>query len=208
MELVSTIRKLATTAKLPDINRRIADRVRELRTDQALTLELLAAQSGVSRSMLSLIERGESSPTAVVLEKVAMALGVPLASLFESPSDPVDPISRGGDRTSWRDPETGYLRRNISPTNFPSPIKIVEVVLPARARIAYESEARESNLAQQIWVRRGEIEVTTGGVTHRLKPDDCLAMRLNAPVSFRNRLPSEARYIVVIAYERSRAMRA
>jgi transcriptional regulator with XRE-family HTH domain len=181
--------------------------VHELRTEQELTLEALAAQCGVSRSMLSLIERGESSPTAVILEKIATGLDVSLASLFDNPAAPVDPLSRPGDRMSWRDPESGYIRRNISPANFPSPIKIVEVVLPAKAKIAYESGFRESNLAQQVWVLQGGIEVAVGGVTHRLNQDDCLAMHLNAPVSFQNRSQKVARYVVVIASERSRAVR-
>ena len=55
----------------PGINDRIAARVRELRNRQGLSLEALADASGVSRSMISLVERGESSPTAVVLEKLA-----------------------------------------------------------------------------------------------------------------------------------------
>jgi len=189
------------------INARIASRVRGLRDEQALTLDALAEHCGVSRSMLSLIERAECSPTAVILERVATGLGVPLASLFDNPADPVDPMSRGEDRLSWRDPESGYLRRNISPANFPSPIKIVDVVLPAKARIAYESSSPESNLAQQVWVRQGELEVSVGRVTHRLKLDDCLAMQLNAPIAFHNRSQKLARYVVVIANERSRATR-
>src|SRR5262249_58931494 len=59
-----------------EVNRRIADRVRELRAAHGLSLDALAGRSGVSRSMISLIERGESSPTAVVLEKLAAGLGV------------------------------------------------------------------------------------------------------------------------------------
>ncbi|MFL6697727.1 MAG: helix-turn-helix domain-containing protein, partial [Vitreoscilla sp.] len=56
----------------PDsLNARIAQRVRDLRASSGLSLEALAAQSGISRSMISLIERGESSPTAVLLEKLA-----------------------------------------------------------------------------------------------------------------------------------------
>jgi len=204
VENMSTIGNLGGAARRPNINRRIAVRVHELRTQQGLSLEALAVQCGVSRSMLSLIERGESSPTAVVLEKVAAGLGVPLASLFDNSADPIDPMSRGEDRISWRDPESGYIRRNISPTNFPSPIKIVEVVLPAKARIAYESSSGESNLAQQIWVRQGSIAVTISDVTHRLEQDDCLAMRLDAPVSFHNRSHNAARYVVVIACERPR----
>ena len=66
-------------ARKPDINTRIAARVRELRTGEDLSLDALAERCDVSRSMLSLIERGESSPTAVVLEKIATGLGVTLA---------------------------------------------------------------------------------------------------------------------------------
>jgi hypothetical protein len=157
--------------------------------------------------MLSLIERGESSPTAVVLEKVATGLGVPLATLFEDSSAAVSPISRRADRTPWRDPQSGYVRRNISPPNYPSPIQIVEVMLPAGARVAYETGAREPNIHQQVWVREGNVEITAGEVTHALAEDDCLAMQLDAPVTFRNRTRKPARYVVVIASERSRVAR-
>ena len=191
----------------PDINARIARRVRALRTEQSLSLDVLAARCDVSRSMLSLIERGEASPTAVVLEKVATGLGVPLASLFDDADAPPDPVSRARDRTTWRDPESGYVRRNISPPGFPSPIQIVEVTLPAGARVAYETGPRDVAIHQQIWVREGSLELTVGKVTHRLAEDDCLAMRLEESVVFRNRTRKPTRYIVVVATERPRAWR-
>jgi transcriptional regulator with XRE-family HTH domain len=189
----------------PAINARIAGRVRALRTERGLTLDALAARCAVSRSMLSLVERGESSPTAVVLEKIAAGLGVPLATLFDDAGAPASPLSRREDRTPWRDPQSGYVRRNISPGNFPSPIQIVEVVLPAGARVAYETGARDVGIHQQIWVLEGAVEVTLGRVTHRLVQDDCLAMRLDQPTAFRNRTRRPARYVVVIATERARA---
>jgi transcriptional regulator with XRE-family HTH domain len=172
-----------------------------------MTLDALAAKSEVSRSMLSLVERGESSPTAVVLEKIATGLGVPLASLFGDSSAPPSPVSRRADRSSWRDPESGYIRRNISPANFPSPVQIVEVKLPAGARVAYETGARDVTIHQQIWVQEGRIEVTVGRVTYRLSEDDCFAMQLNEPTAFHNRTRRPARYIVVVATERSRGSR-
>src|SRR5262245_21008912 len=67
------------------VNQRIAERVRELRARHGFSLDALAVRSGVSRSMISLIERAESSPTAVVLDKLAAALGVTLPSLFDAP---------------------------------------------------------------------------------------------------------------------------
>jgi transcriptional regulator with XRE-family HTH domain len=190
-----------------DINSRIATRVRELRAELGLSLDALASKSEVSRSMLSLIERGESSPTAVVLEKVATGLGVALASLFEDSAASPSPVSRKEDRVSWKDPETGYVRRNISPANFLSPIQIVDVMLPAGARVAYESGARDANIHQQIWVQEGSIEVTLGKVTHKLNEDDCFAMQLDDQMVFRNRTRKPARYIVVVANERPRGGR-
>ena len=191
----------------PDINRRIASRVRTLRAEQELTLDALAAKSDVSRSMLSLVERGESSPTAVVLDKIASGLGVSLATLFDDAGGPVSPVSRPADRTPWRDPQSGYVRRNISPANFPSPIRIVEVVLPAGARVAYENSARDANIHQQVWVQEGTVDVTLGRVTHRLAEGDCLAMQLIEPSAFRNRTRRPARYVVVITSDRARVPR-
>ncbi|HEV7985362.1 MAG TPA: XRE family transcriptional regulator [Steroidobacteraceae bacterium] len=195
----------ATVTATDDINARIARRVRARRVELALSLDALAAASNVSRSMISLIERGESSPTALVLDKIATGLGLPLAALFEDPAAPANPVSRHADRTSWRDPATGYVRRAISPTNFPSPIQIVEVQLPAGARVAYETSARAVEIHQQIWVRQGTLELTYGNITHRLAQDDCLAMRLDAPTTFRNRTRKPACYVVVVTTERASA---
>jgi hypothetical protein len=135
-------------------------------------------------------------------------LGVSLAALFDDPSAPADPVARRQDHSSWRDPETGYIRRNISPENYPSPIKIVEVILPAKARIAYGSGSQDLPRAQQVWMQEGTADVTVGSVAYRLKQDDCLAMLLNAPIIFHNRSQQPARYIVVTGNERLRAARA
>lgn len=186
------------------INARISRRVRALRSELGMTLDSLAARSSVSRSMLSLVERGESSPTAVVLEKIATGLNVPLATLFEDSSAPPSPVARREERQPWRDPESGYVRRNISPPTYGSPIQIVDVVLPAGARVAYETGARDARIHQQIWVLEGSIEVSVGDATHRLSDDDCLAMQLDKPVSFRNRTRKAARYAVVLSSDRAR----
>ncbi len=187
-----------------DINARIAQRVRGLRAERELSLDALASRCEVSRSMLSLIERGESSPTAVVLEKIATGLGVSLASLFDDASTSIDPVSRAAQRTRWRDPQSGYWRCNISPPNYPSPIQIVEVEMPAGAQVAYETGARETDVHQQIWVREGRIDVTVGRDRHELAEGDCLAMQLDRPIAFHNRGRRIARYVVVLASDRLR----
>jgi transcriptional regulator with XRE-family HTH domain len=182
-----------------DVNQRIAARVRSLRTARGLSLEALASRSAVSRSMISRVERGEASATAVLLEKIATGLGCTLASLFDEGGANGSPVSRGADRSTWQDPESGYRRRNISPANISSPLRIVDVHFPAGATVAFETSSRANDIAQQIWLLSGAIEVTVGAVTHHLQADDCLAMSLDAPVTFRNRTRKEAHYIVVIA---------
>lgn len=189
-----------------DIHARLARRVKELRSQAGLSLETLATRSDVSRSMLSLVERGEASPTAVVLEKIAAGLGVSLASLFAAtePDAEAQPLSRAADRTPWKDPQSGYVRCNVSPPGFPSPIEIVEVTLPAGAHVAYESGPRAAGLHQQVWVRGGVLELTVHGATHRLAEGDCFAMRLDGPTAFRNPSRRATHYVVVIASERWR----
>jgi transcriptional regulator with XRE-family HTH domain len=186
-------------SSLPDINARIAGRVRDLRDAAGVSLETLAANCGVSRSMLSLVERGETSPTAVVLAKIAKGLGVTLASLFDDTAAAPSPLSSARDRVRWKDPQSGYTRRNISPANYPSRIQIVEIEFPAGARVAYENGGPMAAFSQQIWVQEGTLEVTVGSVTHALAKDDCFAMQLDAPVTFHNRTRKRARYLVVVS---------
>jgi transcriptional regulator with XRE-family HTH domain len=187
------------------LNERIAGRVRELRAARGFSLDTLAAKSGVSRSMISLIERGESSPTAVVLEKLSASLGVLLASLFEAPSTvaqpPSGPVARRGDQPEWQDPESGYVRRNVSPPGVPQPMRIVEVHFPPRGRVAFENSMRDARVHQQVWVLEGAIDVTLGAERHRLREGDCLAMLLDRPTMFHNPTRKPARYAVVIASE-------
>ncbi len=186
-----------------DLNQRIAERVRELRAAKGLSLDALAARSGVSRSMISLIERGESSPTAVVLERLATGLGVMLASLFDAqvPQAPANPVARRGDQPQWQDPASGYLRRNVSPPGVPQPMQIVEVHFPPDGRVAFETGARDARVHQQVWVLEGAIDITLGDARHALREGDCLAMRLDCPTMFHNPTRKPARYAVVIATE-------
>jgi transcriptional regulator with XRE-family HTH domain len=188
-----------------DLNQHIARRVRGLRTTARLSLEALARTSGVSRSMISLIERGESSPTAVVLERLAAGLGVPLASLFDTPADgrprARSPVARRDDQPRWRDPGSGYLRRNVSPPAVPHPMRIVEVLFPPGGRVAFDTAGRGPPVFQQVWVLEGAIDVTVGDERHRLRAGDCLAMQLDRPTMFHNPTRKRTRYAVVLAAE-------
>lgn len=182
-----------------DINTLIARRVRELRDQQKLSLDALARRSGVSRSNISLIERAESSPTAAVLDKLAVGLGVSLASLFEERAAhvPPSPLSRLADQQIWTDPESGYQRRNVSP-NLPAPIQLVDVFFPAGQRVSYDSYHRDVDIHQQVWILEGEMELTVGDQSWHLQAGDCLSMQLDQAISYYNPGKQAARYMVAL----------
>src|SRR5215813_13385328 len=191
-------RQATRVSRVTDINQRIASRVRDLRAAEGLSLEALARLSGVSRSMISLIERGESSATAVVLERLAASLGVSLAALFENTQAPASPVARRSAQPAWRDPASGYLRRNLSPDGFAALLQLVEIEFPPGARVAYESAPREVPLHQQVWVLDGSIELSLGSEHFRLDAGDCFAMQLDRPTAYGNPGRKPARYLVAI----------
>ena len=192
------MKEVASTTPQPDINQRIADRISALRTERAMSLDALAKKSDVSRSMISLIERGETSPTAVVLDKLAFGLGVTLASLFEAPHAGASPLVRRAEQLQWTDPQSGYTRRNISPPHFRSPLQIVQIDFPAGASVTYEAGLREVGVHQQVWVLEGCMEFLFDGQHHRLQAGDCLAMQENQRIVFQNTSKLPARYVVVV----------
>jgi transcriptional regulator with XRE-family HTH domain len=181
-----------------DLTARLAGRLRQLRKDRGESLEALASRSGVSRSAISMIERAACSPTAVVLDKLATALAVPLGALFEPAEvERTDPVSRRADQRPWTDPGSGYMRRSVSPSHWPSTIRIVEVEFPPDAAVAYETAEREPQIEQQVWVLEGELDVIVGDDHHRLEVGDCLAMQLDRPITFSNASDTVTRYVVV-----------
>ncbi|MBE2171604.1 helix-turn-helix transcriptional regulator [Acinetobacter oleivorans] len=186
---------------MEDINIRIAQQVRELRLARGYTLDILATRCQVSRSAISLIERGEASPTAVVLEKLANGLGVPLTQLFDIPQNnqSPQPLIRRTQQSEWKDPETGYIRRQVSPPNWKSPFQIVEIEFPPQSRITYEISETSKVVQQQLWVVEGEIDIQLGDSSYALSTGDCLAMQLNQPVIYSNNSSQVARYILVVS---------
>jgi len=184
-----------------DINQRIARRVAALRAGRGLSLDALASHSGVSRSTISLIERGETSATAVVLEKLAGGLGVALAALFEAERAAPGPLMRRAEQPEWRDPASGYLRRNVSPPDHPSPLRIVEVEFPAGKRVLLEGSTPATAIDEQVWLLEGSMTLTLGGISHRLDAGDCLSLHVDGPIEFHNPTRRPARYAVVLAVD-------
>jgi transcriptional regulator with XRE-family HTH domain len=199
VDIVSTIME----QDYPDITHRLAKRLHTLRTERGLSIEYLAARSGVSRAMISRIERAESSPTAVVLNKLSTGLGVLLPTLFGESSDGAprerDPVAKRRDQPLWRDPESSYTRRTLTPPSAPPSFQLTEVLFPAGARVSFDNSIGATNIHQQIWLLKGEMEIRLGKQPWRLAAGDCMAMQLDQPISFHNPGKVPARYLVAIA---------
>jgi transcriptional regulator with XRE-family HTH domain len=188
------------------------ERLRALRRARGWPIDRLAAASGVSRAMISKIERGESSPTAVVLGKLSAALELSVPELLSpAPADaaggPGAPppaagtvpqggvVRRAASIPQWRDPDTGYLRRQVSAPRFPA--AVTEVTLPAGARVPYPAGAY-AFIAQLVWVLSGRLTLTDGPATHVLAEGDTFELGEPRPREFRNESAADCRYLVVV----------
>ncbi|SMF44614.1 helix-turn-helix domain-containing protein [Pseudogulbenkiania subflava] len=183
-----------------NLDTRLATRIHSLRKSCAYSLEKLAELSGVSRSMISLIERAETSATAAVLNKLADALGVSLASLFSEEAEALvaSPLSRAEEQPVWQDPASGYLRRQLSPPGYGSPIELAEVTFQPGQKVTFDNAMRSIVTHQQIWMLDGEMDITAEGRTWHLQPGDCLAMVLGQQIMFRNPTSRSARYLIAL----------
>jgi DNA-binding XRE family transcriptional regulator/quercetin dioxygenase-like cupin family protein len=191
------------------------ERLRAERRASDWTIERLAAVSGVSRAMISKIERGESSPTAVVLGRLSAALersvsellapghaGNPRgradgvkAGLGGDPAPSGGVVRRGADTPEWRDPDTGYVRRQVSTPRFPA--AVTEVTLPPGARVPYPAGAY-AFIAQLVWVLSGQLTLKDGPAEHCLAAGDAFELGEPRPREFRNDSAGDCRYLVVV----------
>lgn len=183
------------------MNQRIGLRLKALRLAQDLTLDGLASASGVSRAMISRIERAETSATAALLARLCASLGLSLSVLFEEQQAETTPVTRRADQPVWRDPESGYLRRAVSARTVGG-IDLVEVEFPAGARVVLQPPQSERSFDQHVWVLEGVVEMLVDGQTHRLEAGDYLTMTVAAVHAFHNPGSEPARYAVII--ERNR----
>lgn len=174
----------------------IAATLRHERETRKWSLAELAERSGVSKAMISKIERKEASPTATVLGRLSGAFGVPLSVLIASAEKASERLSVAEAQPVWTDPETGYVRRAVSPSG--APVELIEVSLPAGVRVPYPASAFAFQ-QQQIWVLEGHLDFSEGDVAHALKQGDCLLLGSPADCAFFNPGRDPARYLVVLS---------
>lgn len=181
---------------IEEISSGIATRIREARKSRKWSLAELANRSGVSRAMLSVIERGETSPTAVLLVKIATAFDMTLSKLIAQAEGTTGALLRAEAQPVWRDPETGYLRRHLSPATD-MPLELVHVELPAGARVKLPASSY-AFIWQQIWLISGRLDFVEGESVHAMQPGDCLALGSPSNSEFHAPGPQPAIYLVAL----------
>ena len=174
----------------------IARRIHAERVGRNWSLSALAERSGVSKAMLSAIERGNASPTASLLVRIASAYGMTLSSLIARAESGGGGLARAAEQPEWRDPETGYLRRHLSPASD-MPLELISVELPVGASVSFPASAY-AFIRQQIWLIAGRLDFTEGGQVHAMQPGDCLALGSPADCTFHAPGPKPAIYLVAL----------
>lgn len=183
-------------ADTSDLERRIAQRLRDRRELLGLSLDQLATLSGVSRAMIARVERRESSPTAGLLGKLCNGLGITLSAVMADVEHAPHAVSRKAEQLVWQDPETKYNRRLVSPAGTGSGIEIVEIELPPGSRVAYD-RSRALDYDQHVLVEHGVLTLSIGATIVVLQPGDCAQMTLDDGLVFANESAAEARYLVI-----------
>ena len=182
---------------IDDLSNRLAHRLRLERDSRGWSLADLAKRAGVSKATISKIERAEVSPTAVVLVRLAGAFDLTLAGLMLRAEGQGERLSRAADQPIWRDPETGYLRRQVfsRPDN---PIEIVKVEMPAKQRVTLPASSY-AHIRQTLWVLSGALLITEAGERHELSAGDCLGFGPPAETTFANESAAPCVYVVALA---------
>ena len=164
-----------------------------------LSLRDLAERSGVSAPMLSQVERGETSPTIAVAQKIASGLDLTLSQLLRLDEGRNVHVSRAGDRRTRR--KRGHAFEELTP---PLPGQRADVsahtLAPSAATGApddppmHEPGARETAVVQA-----GSLDLLIDGERHELGPGDSVTFDADLPHHFENNGDDEARFLAVVA---------
>lgn len=176
----------------------LAERLAWLRVNQGWSLEVLATQTGISRATLSRIERGENSPTASMLGKLSAAYGLTTSRLLMALEEHPPELIRHGQQSVWKDTETGFERRSVSPPAHGFCTEMLTGKLNVGATIAYDSPP-VVGIEQHIWLLEGVLELTLDQRHFRLEKGDSLRFHLYGTSSFHVPGPEDAYYAIVIS---------
>jgi len=187
-------------APTPDaISRHLGSRVKHLRSERGWSLESLANASGVSRSMLSEIEREQANPTLAVTLRIAHAFGMTLAELIEIPSaSSAVSVIRADDKAFHYSSDRYCRIRTLSPLNLEKDVELYEVQLQPGG--ALRSAPHFEGTREFLTVQKGQVRVESAGDAELLHPGDSANYRADQPHAIINASEGEAVVILVVIY--------
>ena len=132
----------------------------------------------------------------MLLGRLAAGLGVPLAQLLTEDGDRPQRLRTRAEQHVWRDPEAGYLRRQVAERQAGSGVELVEVELPRSAQVSYPRWSGKP-YRQCLWMLEGALRVDYGDERFELAPGDCLDFGVDRPLVFKALGRSGCRYLLV-----------
>ncbi|HNQ89971.1 MAG TPA: XRE family transcriptional regulator [Verrucomicrobiota bacterium] len=182
------------------LHRHLGGRVRELRTVRGWSLEALARASGVSRSMLSQIERERANPTLAVTLRIARAFNLTLGDLLEMPSASTSvTVIHANDRTYHYRSDRHCELRTLSPLNLEKDVEIYELILQPGG--ALRSAPHFQGTREFLTVQRGQIRVESGDDLETLNRGDSASYRADVPHAIVNAGRTPAAVFLVVIYQ-------
>src|SRR6266571_56532 len=182
-----------------DAENHFARRLKHLRTDRGWSLEALESASGVSRSMLSQIERGKANPTLAVTFRIARAFGMSIGELVEAPGATTQvEVIRAEDRSYHYRSDRDCRIRTLSPLNLEKDVEFYEVQLKEGG--ALRSAAHFAGTREFLTVQTGKIRVKSGNDTEELNRGDSASYRADVPHAIVNIGKSQALVFLVDIY--------
>ncbi len=166
---------------------RVGDTLAALRQAQALSLDELSRKAGVSKSMLSQIERAQANPTVAVVWRLANALGVPMGDLLGNtprPAEPAIALVPVHATPSLRNPDGSCELRILGPIELAGQFEWYALSLQVGG--ALESQAHEHGTREHLTVLSGIVEVAAGDEKQRLKPGETARYAVDRPHAIRN----------------------
>lgn len=142
---------------------RLPRRLRAARRDLGLSLEAVAKVSGVSRSMVSQIERGTSSPTLTTLWHLTRALDMPLPDLLAPETSDLVEVFTVSPQV---DDTNGVARTNLAPGAIDPSVQVCDMTLPKKATLTCPATPNTS--FEWLVVRKGAVTLEIGNVSRSL----------------------------------------
>lgn len=167
------------------------------RRDRGLTIEALATKSGVSRAMISKVERGEAQPTTTVLGKLAEALDLSISQFVGGPQSTGALVVRAADQPRFGEEQTGFERRSLSPLYRGRGIDLVLNTLPPRTRTG-PFPSHRVGVEEHLWLQSGTLIVEVGSERHDLLTGDFLFYPADRDHSFINDGDVPAVFVIAI----------